>query len=125
MDIRSTIYNPLAQDPTTIFPDFPSNTSIPEVNNTSFDPTKAFKNIVSDIIEALPFLISHFSYEPKTIVLQLESLKQELNNASATYKSAMPHPNKNLLPAIDAPLKILIGQLQYHHIHSSTALNIN
>ena len=48
-DVRSTVSNPLAKDPTTILVAFPSNTLIPDSNNTPVDLTEAFKTIIFDI----------------------------------------------------------------------------
>ena len=68
----------------TILVDVPSNTPIPDATNTPVDPTEAFKNTVSDVTEALPFIISPIPYEPETVLLHLEDLKQELIDAAAT-----------------------------------------
>ena len=73
------------------------NTLIPDSVHTPFYPPEAFKPIVSDITEALLFLISPISYEPKTVLLNLEYLKQKTVDAAATYKSSAPRPNKSLL----------------------------
>ena len=59
------------------------------------------------------------------MILQLEVLKQELIDAAANYKTAVSHPNKDLLITIKVPLKILTLQLQNHQNHSSMALNLN
>ena len=100
------------------------NTRIPEYTNTPVEPAEAFKTIVSDITEALPFLIAPISYEPKTVLLHLEYLKQELIDASATYKSSLTHPNKALLIAINVPLKTLAVHLKEHKTHYSMVLNL-
>ena len=84
-----------------------------------------FKTIVSDINEVLLFLIAPISYEPETLILQLEDLNQELINSAATYKSDVSRPNKAVLLTIGVPLKILTGHLQDHHTHYSISLNIN
>ena len=55
----------------------------------------------------------------------MEDIKQELNVSAANYKSAVYHPNKKILIVIADPLNIITGHLQYHHTHSSTALNLN
>ena len=55
----------------------------------------------------------------------MEELRKELNDAFANCKTIVPHPRKYLLLAIDAPLKILIGNLQDHHYHPFTSLNLN
>ena len=101
------------------------NTLIPDSVHTPFYPPESFKPIVSDITEALLFLISPISYEPETMRLQLEDLIQELIDAAATYEAAVPHPKKALLIEIDIPLNILTGYLQDHPTHSSTVLNLN
>ena len=54
---RSNFSNPLYQDLMTILYDVPRNTPIPDANNTSVEPTEVLKSIVSDITEALPFLV--------------------------------------------------------------------
>ena len=87
LDSSSTFLNPLAQDPITVLFSFPSNTPIPDATITLVDPTEEFKKIVSDITEALLFLVAPFSYEPETVILQMEYLNQELTNATATYKA--------------------------------------
>ena len=40
----------------------PNNTPIPDATNTPVDPTQALKTIVSDITQALSFLIENISY---------------------------------------------------------------
>ena len=65
------------------------------------------------------------SYEPKTVLLQLEDINQELIDAAATYKSGVHHANNDLLLTINIPIKVPIDHLQYYHTHSSTSLNIN
>ena len=84
-----------------------------------------FKTLVDNIIEAIPFLIEPISYEPKTLLLQVKKLKHKLNDAYNNYKSAIHHPSKYPLLAIDDPLKILTGNLKDYHTHTYTALNIN
>ena len=76
MDVRSTIQNALAQDPTTILSDVSSKTPISDATNTPVEPTGEFKTIVSDRTEALFFLISPIYYEPQNVLLILEDLKQ-------------------------------------------------
>ena len=65
------------------------------------------------------------SYEPKTVLLQLEDINQELIDAAATYKSGVHHANKDLLLKTNIPIKIPIKHLQYYHTLSSTSLNLN
>ena len=128
LDVKSNFLNPLGPYPTAIIvlaSEVPRNTPIPVATNNSVDPTEALKTVIKNTIEAIPFLIAPISYEPETVLLQLEYLKQELNYDSANYKSAVPHPKKHLLIAIDAPLKILTRHLQYHQTHSSPAPNLN
>ena len=76
-------WNLFTQDTTIIIVSVPSNALIPDATNTPIDPTEAFKTIIFEIIEYLPFLIAPISYETKTLLLQLEDLKQELINDSA------------------------------------------
>ena len=59
------------------------------------------------------------------MLLQLKYIKQELNDYAANYKSEVLHPNKHLMLAIAAPLKILTRHLQDHHNNPSKYLNIN
>ena len=124
LDVKSTVSNPSDQDPKIILVSVPRNTPIPDPTNTPVEPTEVFKTIVYNITEALLFLIAPISYEPETVLLHLEDLKQELSDATATYKSAAPHPKKLLL-AINVPIKIPTGPLQYHQTHSSISLNLN
>ena len=111
LDVRSTVSKPLSQKPTTLLVAVPSKTSNPDDTNTPVDPTEAFKNIFSDITESLPFLISTISYEPRTMFLQLEDVKQGLIIAAATYKAAVPHQKKALLLDINVPIKFLTHHL--------------
>ena len=73
LDIRSTVLNPQDTDPTTIIA---LTSPIPDATNTSFDHTEAFKTSLNNIIEYSPFLITPIYYEPKTLLLQLEDIKQ-------------------------------------------------
>ena len=125
LDFGSIVSNPKAQYPMTIIVAITINTPIPDATNTPVDTTEAFKTIVSDITDTLPYLIAPFSYEPKTVLIQLEDLKKELIDTAATYKAALTHPKKSLLITINAPLNILTVHLQEHRTHSSTTLNIN
>ena len=59
------------------------------------------------------------------MLIKLDVLKQDIIDAAATYKSAVPCPNKDLMITINVPLEILTSHLQDHHTHSSMALNIN
>ena len=72
LDFRSTVSNPLDQDPTTIIVAFPTKTPIPDATNTPVDPNEYFKTIVSDITEALQFIISPISYGPAVLLQGLE-----------------------------------------------------
>ena len=123
--IRSTVSNPLDQYSTTVLVYVPSNTPIPYATNPPIEPTEEFKTIVSYITESFPFPIAPILYEPKTFLLQLEYLKQDLIGDASTYKSAVYHSKKSLLLAINVPLKILTVHLQNHQTQSSTSLNLN
>ena len=125
LDVSSTVLYPLAQYTTTILVAVPSNNPTPDVNNTPVDPTEALKTTVSDINEDLPLLIALIPYEPKTVILQLEDLRQYIINAAATYKATVTDPNQAPLIAINVHLKILTVHLQDHNTHSSTALDLN
>ena len=81
----------------TILVSTPSNTPIPDATIPPVDPTEEFKTIVSEITDALPYLISPISHEPETVLLLMEFLKQELIDSAATYKAAVPLPNKYLI----------------------------
>ena len=74
LDVRSSILNPLYQDPTTILVDVPRKILILDYTKTTVDPTEAFKTIVSDITKALLFIISPISYETDNMILHLEDL---------------------------------------------------
>ena len=114
LDVRSIALNPLSQDPKTILVHFHINTPTPDTTNTPVEPTEVFKSIFSDINYSFPHFVNTISYEPQTMILQLEVLKQELIDAAANYKTAVSHPNKDLLITIKVPLKILTLQLQNH-----------
>ena len=125
LDFRSTVSNPLDQYPTTIIVAFPTKTPIPDATNTPVDPNESFKTIVSDITEALPFLISPISYKPVTVLLHMEYFKQEIIGAAANYKASVTHPNKYLLLMIIVLINILTSHIQDHQTHSSTVMNLN
>ena len=128
LDVRSTVSNPLAPEPTTILAityDVTINSPIPSATNTSVNPTESFKTIVSDITESLTFRISPITYQSKIFILHLEDINQEFINSAANFKSAVPHPNINLLIEMFVPLKILTGYPKYHQIQYSTSHNIN
>ena len=86
LDIRLIVSNLLAQDPITILVAVPSNIPVPDSTNTPFDPTEAFKTIVSEITYTLPYLIAPISYEPETVLPQMEFIKKGLIDATNTYK---------------------------------------
>ena len=95
LDVRSTVSNPLGTYPTTniaITYDIPRSTPPPVANNTSVETTEALKTFVNGIIDTSNLLISLINYEPKTVLLQMEELRKELNYASANYKATVPHP---------------------------------
>ena len=125
LDIRSTVSNPSYQYPMTLIVAVPRNKLIPDATNTPVEPTEVFKTIVSNITESLTFLVEIISYEPKTVLLQLEDLKKKLIDAAANYKAVVPHPNKALLPTINYLLKILTVHLQDQQTHYFTDLNLN
>ena len=91
LDVRSTVSKPSAQYTTIIIFAATSNSPIPGATTTPVDTTDALKKIISGFTEELPFLIATISYEPETVLLQLEDLNQELINAADIYKAAMPH----------------------------------
>ena len=62
LDVRSTISNPSSQDPTIILVAVPSNTPIPDAKNRLADPTEELKTNISDITDALPYLIASISH---------------------------------------------------------------
>ena len=72
----------------------PINNPIPDATSTLVDPTRAFKIIISDITEDLPFLVLPISYESENVLHQMEDHEQKLINAVATYKSTVPHTKK-------------------------------
>ena len=115
LGVMFTVSNPSDQEPTIIFAVVSSNTPTPDATTTPVDHTETSKTIFSEIAEALPFLIEPICYEPKTVLLQLEYINQELIDADTTYKAAVPYPNKTLLLDIHFPLKILTGHLYDHH----------
>ena len=127
-EIRSTVLYPSGPDPTTtlaLFSAVPRNTPTPVATNTSVDPTESLKTFFNEIIEAIFFLTSTMSYEPKTVLLRLEEIRQEIKDSATNYQAAMPHPIKYLLRSITALLNILTRNLQDHQYHPSTALDIN
>ena len=95
--------------------------SLPTIQLTLLKLSKNFSNV----IEPITFLISHMSYKPKTVVLLIEELRQDIKDADANYQSVLPHMRNYLLCVITPPLKILIGHRNDHQSHTSTALNIN
>ena len=125
LDVRSTVSNHLDQYPTTILFSVTIDNTIPDSTNIPVQPTEAFKNIISYITEALPFLIAPISYEPETVLLHLEYINQDIIVTTATYKSSVPYTRKSLLLAIKVPLKILTGYIQDHQTHSFMELNLN
>ena len=66
--------------------DFPSSTQIPGSTNNPFDPDEVFKTIFNYITGTLLFIIVPISYKTKTVLLQMEDLKQERTKYDATYK---------------------------------------
>ena len=58
---------------------FPGNTTIPDANSTSVDPTEVFKTIFYNIPESLPFLIVPIYYEPQAMLIHLEDLSRSLS----------------------------------------------
>ena len=128
LDTRSTVSDLSITDKTTtlalFYYDYRNNPT-PDATNTSVDPTEKFKTSVNDIIEVIPFLIANMPYEPETMLLQTEELRQEINNAAANHQGAMHHLRKYLLYEIFDPLKILTGHLKDHQYHTYTSLNIN
>ena len=92
---------------------------------TTLDPTAEFKTSFIKIIEAITLLTDTMSYEPKTVLLQLEGLRQELKDTASKYQSAIPNPSKFLLGEITTPLKINTRHLQYHHYHTVTSTKLN
>ena len=65
LNFRSTVFDPSGPDPMiTIYIsyDVPNNTSTHVATNTLVKPTESFKKFSNNIIEAIPFLISHISY---------------------------------------------------------------
>ena len=92
LNVRYTVSNPHSKDPTIILVAVPIKNPIPDTTNTPVDPTEALKTIVSNTTVALPFLIAPISYEPETVILQMENLNQDLIDAAATYKASVPNP---------------------------------
>ena len=58
VDIRPTVSKPPYQDPMTTIVAIHRNNQIPDSTNIQVDPTKVFKTIISDITEALTFIIA-------------------------------------------------------------------
>ena len=54
-------------------------TPTPVTANTfpkALDPTDKFKTFFNKIIESIPLFTAPMSYEPKTVILKLEELRQ-------------------------------------------------
>ena len=64
LDVRFTVSNLSSHGPTTDLVAALSNTPIPDANNAPVYPDEAFKIVVSDITDALPYIIAPISYEP-------------------------------------------------------------
>ena len=76
--IRSTVLNPSSKDPTNILVAIHRNTPVSDATNIPV------KNVVSNITDAFLYIMKPISYEPKTMLLHLEFLKQYFINAAAT-----------------------------------------
>ena len=92
--------------------------------NTPVDTTDEFKIVVNNIIEIINYLTAPICYEPETVLLQAEELRQELKGADLTYQAVVTHTSKYLLPTITILFKILTNHLNYHQSHTTTALHI-
>ena len=126
--VRSNVSNPSGKDPPitlSIYDSVPIRTPTPITTNTFVDPNEKLKTVTNGIIEAIPSLISPIYYEPETVLLQLEELKQELIYAAANYKVTLPHPKKYHMLVIDALIKIFSRHLWDHQSYPSTSLNLN
>ena len=96
LDVRSNLSDPSSKDLKTTLVDVTINNPIYDATNTSVEPTEVFKITVSNIYEAVPFIIALIYYETETVILQLEDLNQELINYAATYKADAPNPKNPL-----------------------------
>ena len=92
-------------------------------NNTPIGQTEAFKAVIYDILEAIPFLAAPISYEPEIVLIRLAELWQELKVAAFTYQGAMPHTNKYLLHGITSLINILNRHFQDQPSLPTTLLN--
>ena len=94
LDFMSTESRTSGPDPTNnlaFHSNVPRNTPNPITTNTSVEPTESFKTVINAIIEAIPLLTAPIFYEPETVLLHMEEIRQELKDASTNYQSAVPH----------------------------------
>ena len=97
LDVRFTFYNPLGTASMTtldISSTYPINNKTPVSTNNSVEPNEVFKNYANNIIDAIAFIIDHMSYGPKTVLLQMKELIQELNDDDTNYQATVTHPRK-------------------------------
>ena len=59
---------------------------------TPLDPTTDFKTFVNKIIGAITLIAAPMSYEPKTVLLQLEELRKELKDDASNYQAHVSNP---------------------------------
>ena len=60
-------------------------------------PDTVFNNVFWNIHVSIPYITSSISYEPDTVHLQLEVIRQDIQDNTSDYLANIPTHNTNLL----------------------------
>ena len=55
-------------------------------------PGAVFNTVIHDIREAIPYITAYISFEPEKVHLQLEEIRQEIQDATSYYLINIPTP---------------------------------
>ena len=76
-----------------------------------------FKNGLQNNCEAIPFILDYVSLDQEAVHLQMEDIKQDIQDATSNYLVSISTPDTNILDNTDNTVKCIKSFLQPHHYY--------
>ena len=81
-------------------------------------PYTVFNTVLKNYREAIPFILSSVSLYPEEVNLQMEDIKQDIQDATSDYLVSTYITGKSLLDTPDDTIKYIKTFIHPHHSYS-------
>ena len=81
----------------------------------NIQPDVVLNNFLYDTHEAIHYITASVSFEPETVHLQMEEIRQEIQVATSNYLVSIPTPNTNIIDAADKKPNYIEAFFQAHN----------